>query len=116
MRYISRDPQGVLTGSYANPQPGLAVEAVADDYPGLYLFENPAPITVTPAQAKLALFNAGLLDKVEASISTASKPVQIYWANALSFERRNPYILGIAGQLGLTDAQMDDLFKAASAL
>lgn len=69
---------------------------------------------VTPAQAKIALFRAGLLDAVEADIATQYRPVQLYWQFATEFYRFNPYIMAIGASLGLTEGQIDALFLAAS--
>ena len=74
------------------------------------------PTLVTPAQAKVALYNAGMLDAVEAAIATSYRPIRIYWDSASVFDRNHPYILGIGALLGLSDAQMDALFLAASIL
>ncbi len=40
-RYVERDGQGRITGSFAHPQPGRAEEALADDDAELIAFENP---------------------------------------------------------------------------
>ena len=74
------------------------------------------PIFVTPAQAKVALYNAGMLDAVEAAIATSYRPIQIYWNSASVFDRNHPYIVGVGALLGLSDDQMDALFLAASSL
>lgn len=71
---------------------------------------------VTPAQAKVALYNAGLLDEVDAAIASAYRPIQIYWESASVFELNHPYVQGIGALLGLSDAAMADLFTAAALL
>lgn len=73
-----------------------------------------ASCKVTANQAKLALLDAGLLDDVEAIMEDpeTDRRVKIAWANA-SFERDSNFIAQMAQTLGLTDEQVDDLFKAA---
>lgn len=79
------------------------------------------PQSITRAQAKLALLNAGLLDAVQPAIDAVNdavmrKRMQIEWDDRLTFERSNPTLIGLAGALGMTDAQLDALFVAAAAL
>ena len=72
------------------------------------------PYTVTPFQAKAALLQAGLLDAVKVAVLAAPPIVQLAWSDATEFTRDSPTIAALAAQLGLTDAQVDDLFIAAS--
>lgn len=75
------------------------------------------PQAVGSAQAKTALFNAGLLAAVEAAIDAAEyPPLRIYYASATEWQRHHAYLLGIQAEVGLTDAQVDDLFRAAAQL
>lgn len=72
---------------------------------------------IGPAQARIALYQAGLLDKVEAKVASAEyPPVRIYFDNAAEWRRDHPYIQGLAMDLGLTDDQVDNLFRAAARL
>jgi hypothetical protein len=64
-------------------------------------------------QARAALHNAGLLAQVNAFIADADPLVQIAWADAVEFRRNSPTIKAMAEGLELTDAQVDDLFRAA---
>lgn len=89
--------------------------ATASDVPQ-YVAPAADVTTVTPAQAKVALFNAGLLDRVDAALVGSYRPIQIYWEAASSFERSHPYIQGIAALLGLSDAEVDTLFAQAALL
>jgi hypothetical protein len=74
------------------------------------------PSSISPAQARIALHNAGLLDRVEAAVSAADIVTQIAWAQATSIERDSPTVAALSAALGLTDAQIDDLFTAAAAI
>ena len=77
---------------------------------------NPVPQQVTMRQARLALLGAGLLDDVEAVITAAGREAQIQWEYASVVERSNPVIAIVQQQQGMTDAQIDDLFREAAKL
>jgi len=74
------------------------------------------PRVVTIRQAKLALLQAGLLDDVEAAMTQADRAAQIEWEYAIEFRRDWPALLAMQSALGLTDGQLDDLFKLAATL
>lgn len=79
------------------------------------------PTSITPRQAKLALLSAGLLDDVDAAIEAipdaATKRVaQIEWEYAQDVRRDWPMLNQVAAQMGMTDAQIDELFIMAAAL
>lgn len=76
----------------------------------------PIPAVVTMRQARLALLGAGLLDDVEAVIASAGREAQIEWEYASVVERSNPVIAAVQQQQGMTDAQIDDLFREAAKL
>lgn len=70
---------------------------------------------VTAAQAKIALYHAGLLDAVEAAVRAHPyPPVRIWYSDAREWERGFSYVQALGLELGLTDAQMNALFLAAS--
>ena len=73
------------------------------------------PRSITPLQSKLQLLEVGLLDDVDVMIATDRK-VQLYWEYASVIERDNDVLLLMAGQLGLTEDQLDELFINASKL
>ena len=83
-------------------------------------FEAPPapPLTVTPWQARTALAQAGLLDDIEALIDSLgpSNPAHIAWHYAERIRRDSPLIAALQSQIGLTDAQLDDLFALAKSL
>lgn len=75
------------------------------------------PITsVTPRQARLALLVAGLLDQVDAAVTTAGGATKITWDYATEINRNDPLITSIGAALGLTSAQIDALFAHAATL
>ena len=65
-------------------------------------------------QARAALHNAGLLVAVEAAVASANPFIQIAWQDATEFYRGSPTIAALQSAVGLTDEQVDDLFRAAS--
>jgi hypothetical protein len=120
---------------WLNPTPAQIAEAEAlaqslgeqtwwqDDY--LCLGQEdpppPPPEAVTARQARLALLGAGLLDNVDAALATISDPqarraAEIEWEYALEIRRDSPLVAELAPLLGLTDEQVDDLFRAAAEL
>lgn len=73
------------------------------------------PVRVTPAQAKIALYEADLLDQVEVLVANYPyRPVSIWWTSALAFERGHAYLNALGLELGLTDEEIDALFVAAA--
>lgn len=67
-----------------------------------------------PFQGRVALSNAGLLTQVETAIQSADDKTKIAWEYAILWERMSPMILALASALGLTEAQVDNLFKQAA--
>lgn len=69
---------------------------------------------VTRYQAKAALMQAGLLEAVEQAIADTDDPlITLAWEEA-AFDRMSPLIAEMKTVIGLTDEQVDDLFRAAS--
>ena len=77
-----------------------------------------ATMVCTPFQGKAALFQAGLLDDVEALIANAETDTltKLAWANAIEWKRMSPMIVSLANLLSLTDEQVDTLFKEAASV
>lgn len=87
--------------------------APAAPTPAEALAAERAGMVVSAFQAKAALLNAGLLDDAEAVVTAAGGVALLAWREAIEFRRLSPTIISLAGQLGLSDAQLDDLFRAA---
>lgn len=79
-------------------------------------YTPPPVLSVTQRQARLALFQSGLLDQVEAAVTQAGGATKITWDYATDISRDNPMLLEIAQALNLTEKQIDDLFALASTL
>lgn len=74
---------------------------------------------LSAVQLRLGILAAGLtLEGIDAAIAGIEDPtqrvrVQTYWEFATQFERSHPLVAGMVGLLGLTDADADDLWRAA---
>lgn len=74
-------------------------------------YAPPVPSSISPAQARLALLQAGFYDDVQNAVATSTDQVRIYWGYATSFERTNPILTSMASAIGITEEQLDDLFR-----
>ena len=81
--------------------------------PAKVLATERAAMVCSRFQAKAALHQAGLMDAVNAAMVDADPVAQIAWAEAVEFRRNSPTINALAVSLGLTDEQLDDLFRTA---
>lgn len=81
--------------------------------PAEQLAAERATMRASRFQARAALHQAGLLAQVEAAVASADPIVQIAWADAAEWQRSSPTLAALAGAIGLTDTQVDDLFRAA---
>ena len=79
---------------------------------------EPAPVfvpqQVTMRQARLELLSRDLLDDVDAVIAVAGRAAQIEWEYASTVDRDNSVIAVVQQQQGMTDEQIDDLFREAA--
>lgn len=81
----------------------------------------PSPTILTRKQAKSILLIKGLLSYVQPAISAIPNDLQrglaqIAWDDATEFKRHDPILLVLAGMLGLSDTQLDELFQEGSVL
>lgn len=74
----------------------------------------PVPPSITPRQAELELHARGLLDTVEAIVAAAPREVQIEWRRGSVIERASPLVAQFAVHVPLTDAELDDIYRAAA--
>lgn len=74
------------------------------------------PEVVTQRQARLALFNAGVLGAVNQAVTQADELTQITWEYAQEVRRGDPYVSMLGQAIGLTDEQIDELFIVAATL
>lgn len=76
--------------------------------------------SVSMRQARLALLQAGLLSAVNAALAEmpgdTGEAARIEWEYATEIDREWPLVASLAGSIGLTDSQLDDLFALAREL
>lgn len=93
-----------------------STQAQVDAAAATFFAANPGPVpqSVSAFQAKAALLNAGLMTQVTTAVNAASPLVQLAWAQAATFDRGDSTIATLAAALGLTSAQVNDLFRQAA--
>ena len=74
------------------------------------------PFSISPLQARKALRASGLRDQVEGYIATLPEDQQEEWEYAVEIRRDNAIISGGASLLGMTEQQVDDLFRLGATL
>lgn len=119
MRHF-QDQSGTVHG-YDDTQADLITEALSAGWTELVTWPIPVaasvPHTVSMRQARLALFNAGLLESVNATIAAmagaAGDAARIEWEFAATVQRASPLVSDLSAALGLTSPQLDSLFTAA---
>lgn len=78
------------------------------------------PTSVSNRQARLALFEAGHLSGVDAALDALPSPqreaARIEWDYATDIRRDSPLVASIGSALDLDESEIDELFRAASAL
>ncbi len=94
--------------------------AVAPELPAYVPPPSDVPQAVTMRQARLALLGAGLLSQVNAAIASMpgaeGEAARIEWEYAQEVQRHNGFVSLLAPALGLTEAQLDELFTTAATL
>ena len=84
------------------------------------LIDPPPPVPAVPEavtrfQARAALLQTGLLDAVEAAVAAAEDPlIAIAWADTTVWPRTSPTIAALAAAVGISDAEIDQLFITAA--
>ena len=77
-------------------------------------------MVVTMRQARLALLQVGQLANVQPAIDALPEPhrsaAAIEWEYSQEVERNRAFVLTLGQALGLTDAELDDLFTLAATL
>ncbi|AZB63859.1 hypothetical protein EBL87_08960 [Cereibacter sphaeroides] len=73
-----------------------------------------ARMVVSRFQAKAALHAAGRLADVERAVAAADPITRIAWTDAGEFRRSSPTIAALAAAVGMTDEEVDNLFRSAA--
>jgi len=75
-----------------------------------------ATTSTSMRQARLALKQQGLLATVQSNIDSLPEEAQIEWEYATTVDRPSALVATLGAALGLTEDQLDDLFKLAVTL
>ena len=127
MKYYKNETSGEVFGfdetdSTQLPYMQVAIDAGYTDITGNY---PPPPMLVIPTvvsmrQARLALFQQGLLTNVQTAIDGLAEPqktvTQISWDYATVVQRDDELVVQLSGALGLDSVALDNLFTLASTL
>jgi len=99
--------------------PATILQALIDG-PDLPPLPPRVPREIPNWRAKVILAGMGLLPTVEAAIASLPEPERtvatLAWGGDARLARRGKTVLGLAAALGLSSAQVDQLFIAAEAL
>lgn len=97
--------------------PGPYVEAsdlIDPSAPVFSLEQERAQMVVSRFQAKAALYQAGLLSVIETLLAGESNFIhRLAWDESTEFHRDSPTLTFLGGAAGLSDEQIDDLFRLA---
>ena len=74
----------------------------------------PHAFAVSMFQARAALMNAGFYDTVDAAMQQAGGVNIVAWEYATEVRRDSPLVQAMSQQLGLTEEQVDNLFRQAA--
>lgn len=74
------------------------------------------PPSASRAQIMIALSNAGHLTRIQTWVDGQDAVSKLAWANAAHFNRHSTVLRAAAAGLGLTSAQVDQIFIAAGAI
>lgn len=90
-------------------------EATPEEVPTQSKEEWRATTEVSRFQARVTLYNFGLLEAVNKMMSDPSTPfiAKEAWESAKVFKRNSPTVAAMGAGLKLTEDQIDELFKAA---
>lgn len=98
-------------------EPGSRYYAAVIAAGGIAPYTPPPPAVpskVSAAQARVALFRAGLLSAIDAAVTAAGGEIAIWYEYATEWQRDSPHIAALAGGLNLTAQQIDGLFIEAA--
>lgn len=120
MRYALINAAGETVGvilwdgaSSYTPPPGCRL-VLERDAPPVAAPPEPVPEMVTNFQARAALRRAGLLETVHAAVQAAGGEAWDAWEYANHLYRNGALVVGMAAALGLTEEQIDNLFRTAA--
>lgn len=95
----------------------IYVEPAGLDISGYDPNYTPVPQSVKLAQARKALIRSGLFSTVDTAIrSPGNEELLQDWEYGDVIRRDSMTVAALAAQLGITDTQLDDLFRLAATL
>jgi hypothetical protein len=83
---------------------------------------QPVPYSTTPSFLRMAMLDAGIdLNSITSLIDATVDPIErekirAQWEYSLSIRRDHPLVISFGANLGLTESQIDDIFRNAEAL
>lgn len=92
------------------------VRSGARPTPAELLTAERSRMIVSAFQARAALDGAGLLAAAEVAVAAEGGITQLAWEKAVEFKRNSQTIVAMGAILGLTDEQIDDLFRTAKGI
>jgi len=97
---------------------GNTIEAYVPPTADELLQQERQSMQVSRFQARAALSQAGMLADVQTYMDDVNTPEieRLAWQDAQSFKRLSPTIVNVGTSLGLTDIQMDELFRTAATI
>ncbi len=115
--FVPEEAEAVPEGKVAMETKVRRVDGVVKFVHTLADVEQLVPPSITMRQARLALLSAGLLDQVEGAIGALPEPARstarIEWEYAADMKRDHALIASLAVGLGLSEEQVDGLFRTA---
>lgn len=102
------------TASALPPAPYVPPEPEPEPTEQEKLDAERAGMVASRFQAKAALMQTGRLDEVEQAVAAGDAMTKLAWAEAVQLRRTSPMIATLAAAVGFTDAEVDDLFRAAA--
>lgn len=92
--------------------------SISDDDSLMPVFTIPRPVPneISPRQIRRALSESGLRTLVESAISAGDQELKDWWEWSTSFLRNHPLVEQMARTLGVTDQELDDLWRLGASL
>jgi hypothetical protein len=78
MPYVSRDQNGNISGTFANPQPGFATEFLADNDPAIVAFLKPPQMVAS--QDLIAQFTTADITTIQTAINSNASYALLWYA------------------------------------
>lgn len=118
---IHRDDGYVVTPPYSDPVYLEYAQWVQQGNLPIEFYEQPltpVPESVSRFQALAALYQAGYLTQVETVMTNEATPMlnKLAWQNALEFRRDSSLVSNMCSLLGLTEVDIDNLFRLAATI